>query len=242
MSTNQHTYLETRLNAEIKQDAHESILIFQKERIGLKNSLEIGFLKEVDAQIQKEIVMTDDELIIKAAIPVSYKRFEALQTEDEKTRWIFAHQLVEKAGSETYARLNIVVCPENIVYNTGMTPFFIHYGVMESLPPIEKDEETLWLETKAAVAAAVDWSRTFEEYVNYHETLELKADAAAIMSMVDHQSLLEFIKEQLQALEIKEATYVKLPKKKWQTSKFVLIGLAILLIPALIFTLYTFDL
>ena len=44
--------------------------------------------------------------------------------------------------------------------------------------------QTLWLETKAAVAAAIDGSCTFEEYVNYHETLELK-ECAEIMSMAD---------------------------------------------------------
>ena len=97
----------------------------------------------MNPKIKKEIVITDDELIIQAAIPASFKRFEALQSEDEKTRWMFAHQLVEKACiRHPYPRLNLVVCPENIVYSTGMTPFFIHYGVMESLPPFEKNEET----------------------------------------------------------------------------------------------------
>ncbi len=240
MSTNQSTYLKKLLDANIKKEENTRTFEFQKERIGLKNSLEITFLKEVDPQIQKEIVMMDDELIVKATVPDAYKEFNALRTEDEKARWIFAYQLVEKVKRQPYPRLNLVVCPENIVYNTGMTPLFIHYGVMESLPPFEKNDERLWLETKATVAAAVDSSRTFDDYVHYHETVDLSTVTAKIMSMADHSSLLEFIEMELQALQEKESTYVKLPQKKWKTSKFASIGLGVLLIPAILFILYTF--
>ena len=240
MSTKKVTYLKELLDAEINEEENKSTFIFQNERIGLKNISEIEFIREVDSKINKEIVMTDDELIIKTFIPETYKRFGALQKEDERSRWIFAHQLVEKVTAHPYPRLNIVVCPENIMYDPGMTPYFMHYGVMKSLPPFEEDDTRIWLETKAAVAAAVDGSRTFDEYVNFHETLVLGTSAAEIMSMVDHQSLLGFIKEQLDLLEEKEATYVQLPKKKWKMSKIFLIGLTVLLVPALIFTFYTF--
>lgn len=240
MSTNQSTYLKTLLEANIKQEENTRTFIFQKERIGLKNSLEITFLEEVEPQIRKEIVMTDDELIIKATVPQSYKEFDALRREDEKARWIFAYQLVEKVKRQPYPRLNTVVCPENIVYDTGMTPFFLHYGVMESLPPFVNEEERIWRETKATVAAAIDPSRAFDDYVHYHETVELSTIPAEIMSMADHSSLLEFIETELQVLQKKESTYVKLPQKKWKTSKFASIGLGILLIPAILFILYTF--
>ena len=240
MSTKKVTYLKELLDAEINEEENKTTFIFQNERIGLKSISEIEFLREVDPKISKEIVMTDDELIIKTLIPETYKRFGALQKEAERSRWIFAHQLVEKVIAHPYPRLNIVVCPENIMYDPGMTPYFMHYGVMRSLPPFEEDDARIWLETKATVAAAVDGSRTFDEYVNFHETLVLGTNAAEIMSMVDHQSLLGFINEQLGLLEKKEATYIHLPKKKWKISKIFLIGLTVLLVPALIYTFYTF--
>jgi type VII secretion protein EssB len=240
MPTKKTTYFESLLDLEITQEKNQTTFVFQTERIGLKSKAEIEFLKEADDAIRKEIQMTDDELIINVYIPSAYKRFNALRSEDEKTRWIFAHQLVEKVKTLEYPRLNLVVCPENLVFNTGMTPFFLYYGVMESLPPFGKDEERVWLETKAAVAAAVNSSHTFEEYVNYHETLELKAVDATIMSMTNPQALLDYINEQLEQLKKRENTYVHLPKKKWKASKFLSIGLGIVLVPALIFTIYFF--
>jgi len=237
-----NSYLESLLDSEMNEDENKRTFVFQKERIGLKSSTAMEFVKDADAdaEIEKEILLTEDELIIHVHVPTSYKKFEALGVEDEKTKWIFAYQLVEKVRTHAYPRLNLVICPENIVYSTGMTPYFIHYGVMESLPPFEVNEERLWLELKAAVAAAVDNSRTFEEYVKYHETLELKEIGLLIMSMVDSESLLAVIQEQLAAVVEKEKHYIELPKKKWKTSKWFSISLGLLLVPALICTFYFF--
>ncbi len=238
MSIKKKSYFESLLGSEMIEEENKRTLVFQKERIGLKNSAEIEFLKNADSEIEKEIVLTEDELIIHAYTPTSYKKFEALKVEDEKTKWIFAYQLVEKVRTHAYPRLNLVICPENIVYSTGMTPYFIHYGVMESLPPIEESDERNWLELKATVAAAVDSSRTFEEYVKYHETLQLKEIGMLIMSMVDSQSLLDVIQEQLALVVEKEKNYIELPRKKWKTSKWLSICLGLLLVPALIFAFY----
>ena len=186
----------------------------------MKKSSEIDFIKVADSEIQREISITEDELFIRATIPKTFKSFDSLNFEDKKTRLIFAYQLVQKIRTHSYPRLNLVICPENIVYNTGMTPFFIHYGVMESLPPFEKNEQRIWMETKATVAAAVDQSHSFEEYVKYHETLELKGTGASIMAMADSQSLLNFINEQLILEMEREKTIIKLPRQKWKASKW----------------------
>ncbi|MFJ7932756.1 type VII secretion protein EssB [Sporosarcina sp. NPDC096371] len=238
MSNKKQSYLESLLDSEMHEEGNKRTFVFQKERIGLKSSTAIEFVKEADAEIKKEIVVTEDELIIHAYPPPSFKKFEALSVEDEKTRWIFAYQLVEKVRTHAYPRLNLVICPENIVYSTGMTPYFIHYGVMESLPPFEENTERNWLELKATVAAAVDSSRTFEEYVKYHETLELKEIGQLIMSMGDSESLLAVIQDQLARIVEKEKHYIELPRKKWKTSKWLAIGLGLSLVPALILTFY----
>lgn len=240
MATNIHTYLKNRIGAEINQEENKTTFVFQKERVGFKRTSEIIFLKEVNPQITKDIVITDDELIIQAEIPSNFKRFSEIHKEDEKSRWMFAYQLVEKVHSHPYPRLNLIVCPENTVYSRGMEPLFIYYGVQGSLPPFEKNEERIWLETKAVAAAAIDGSFTFEEYLKYSEILELKEIGSSIMSMQDSQSLLNYISEQLDQLEIREKENVRLPRKKWKITKGLSIGFGVLLLPAIVFTIIYF--
>ncbi|CAM3251019.1 type VII secretion protein EssB [Filibacter tadaridae] len=237
MPTEPHTYLKNLISGDINEEEKKSTFIFQKERIGLKKSAEVTFLKEVNPEIEKEVILTEDELIVTATIPESFKRFDAIHLEDAKIKWMFAHQLVEKIDAHPYPRLNLIVCPENIVYSRGMTSAFIYYGVLESLPPFENDDERVWLETKAAVATAVDGSFTYDEFIKYHKTLELKETGATIMGMSDSQSLLDYIEEQLEQQEEREKTFIKLPQKKWKTTKWLTIGLGILFIPALIFAI-----
>lgn len=240
MATNIHTYLKNRIGAEINQEENKTTFVFQKERVGFKRTSEIIFLKEVNPQITKDIVITDDELIIQAEIPSTFKRFSEIHKEDEKSRWMFAYQLVEKVHSHPYPRLNLIVCPENTVYSRGMEPLFIYYGVQGSLPPFEKNEERIWLETKAVAAAAIDGSFTFEEYLKYSEILELKEIGSSIMSMQDSQSLLNYISEQLDQIEIRERENVRLPRKKWKITKGLAIGFGVLLLPAIVFTIIYF--
>ncbi|TQR11767.1 type VII secretion protein EssB [Psychrobacillus lasiicapitis] len=240
MATNSHTYLKNRIGAEINEEESKTTFVFQKERVGFKRTEEIIFLKEVSPKILKDITITDDELIIQAVIPSSLKRFSFMRLEDEKSRWMFANQLVEKVYAHPYPRLNLIVCPENIVYSRGMDPSFLYYGVMGSLPPYETNDEQVWLETKAVVAASIDPSFTFEEYLKYSEILELKEIGAKLMSMTDSESLLDFIGQQLEQLEVREQANVKLPRKKWKITKWLSIGLGVLIIPAIIFTIIYF--
>ena len=235
-----YTYLKNRTGAEINEEANKTTFVFQKERVAFKRTEEIIFLKEVNPKISKDIVITDDELILQAMIPKDYMRFKDIQREEEKSRWMLGYQLVEKVYSHPYPRLNLIVCPENIVYSKAVEPMFLYYGVLGSLPPYETDEERLWLETKAVVAAAIDDSFTFEEYLKYSEILELKEIGATIMGMKNSQSLLDYIAEQMEQLEIKERSNVKLPRKKWNWTKYLAIGLGILILPAIIFTIIYF--
>ena len=75
MANRSHTYLKNRIGAEINEEPLKTTFVFQKERVGFKRTEEIIFLKEVNPKIKKDIVMTDDELIIQADIPASFKRF-----------------------------------------------------------------------------------------------------------------------------------------------------------------------
>ena len=240
MANRSHTYLKNRIGAEINEEPSKTTFVFQKERVGFKRTEEIIFLKEVNPKIKKDIVITDDELIIQADIPASFKRYDAIHAEDEKPRWMFAYQLVEKVYSHPYPRLNLIVSPENIVYSKGMDPVFLYYGVLGSLPPFEANDERTWLETKAVVAAAIDGSFTFEEYLKYSEILELKEIGSAIMTMKESDSLLSYISKQMELLEEKELENIKIPQKKWKFTKWLSIGLGVLIIPAIVFAIIYF--
>ncbi|MFJ7825345.1 type VII secretion protein EssB [Psychrobacillus sp. NPDC096623] len=240
MAYRSHTYLKNRIGAEINEEALKTTFVFQKERVGFKRTEEIIFLKEVNPKIKKDIVITGDELIIQADIPASFKRFQVIQEEDEKSRWMFAYQLVEKVYAHPYPRLNLIVSPENIVYSRGMDPVFLYFGVLGSLPPFETNDERVWLETKAVVAAAIDGSFTFEEYLKYSEILELKEMGSTIMSMKESDSLLDFISQQMEQLEVKELENIKIPRKKWNVTKWLSIGLGVLLVPAIVFAIIYF--
>ena len=240
MVNHSHTYLKNRIGAEINEETSKTTFVFQKERVGFKRTEEIIFLKEVNPKIKKDIVITDDELIIQADIPASFKRYDAIHVEDEKSRWMFAYQLVEKVYSHPYPRLNLIVSPENIIYSKGMDPSFLYFGVLGSLPPFETNDERVWLETKAVVAAAIDGSFTFEEYLKYSEILELRELGSTIMTMKESDSLLNYISQQMELLEQKELENVKLPRKKWKLTKWLSIGLGVLIIPAIVFAIIYF--
>lgn len=240
MTKNKKTYLKMLIDAEINIEESKRTFIFQKERIGLKSEMEIQFIKEIEPTIEKEVIVTNDEVMISAVIPKEFQSFKEILKEDDQKKWIFAHQLIEKVQNHPYKRLTPVVCPGNIVFDAGMTPYFIHYGILDRLPPFAEEPERIWLETKAVIATVIDNSKTFDEYVKYHEALDLNAQTTAIMNMADRTSLLIYIKEQLELIEKEAEKQIHLPLKKWRTYKYGGIALGVLFVPAIIFILYTF--
>lgn len=240
MSMKLSTYLTNLTGVELTEEQQQSTFVFQLERILFKQQNEIAFLEAVQPDIQKSFTVTEDELVITANIPSSYRRFNDILKEDEKSKWLFAHQLVQQVMTHSYDRLHLVVCPENIVYNRGLRPSFLFYGVLDSLPPFEQDDERVWRETKAAVAAVVDRTYGFEDYYKYYETLNLQEIGANVMAMPDEVALLAFLEEQLNHIEKKQQEAITMPLKKWKSVKWFAIGLILLCIPALISTLIFF--
>ncbi|HEY4552631.1 MAG TPA: type VII secretion protein EssB [Bacillaceae bacterium] len=239
MSEKETTYLEDQLGAVIKHESDSCTFIFQREKINLKDAAEMEMLKEIDPFIQKEIRLTDDELILTVQPPTNFEKFHKIKTKDRKSRWIFAHQLLETVKNHRLARLHLVVCPENIVFDQGLKPYFLHYGVKESIPPYEKDAEKLWLETKSAIAAAVDPKFKFAEYFKFHKTLELSGTAKDILGAENAEALSGFISRQIDEIEQEEKQIVHITRKKWNVTRYVSAGLAALLLPALVYAIYT---
>ncbi|MBS2970807.1 type VII secretion protein EssB [Metabacillus sp. KIGAM252] len=232
-------YLEQQLECSITKEKLERSFIFQQEKIKLDDPLEIAMLEKIDQDIAREIEMTENELIIKVRPSESYQNFSELHKKDRHSRWVFAHQLVEKVKSHTYPRLHLVVAPDNLVLTKGLAPFFLHYGVKESLPPYEKDEERIWHEVRAVIAAAIDEKFTFEEYIKFHDTLQVSPLVKEIFDAKTTEDLSALISRKIMLLEEKERSLVHIPEKKWKTFRYVGLGLIILLIPAIIYTVYS---
>jgi type VII secretion protein EssB len=239
MPEQKQPYLEHQLEAIIEKENNSRTFIFQRGKIKLNDSVELEMLKEIDPSIKKEIALTDDELNLKVEFPPAYLSFARLNNKDDQSRWMFAYQLVKKVQKHSLSRLHCIVCPENIVFDQSYTPYFLHYGVKESLPPYEKDEAVLFQELKATVAAAVDGKYTFEQYLKFYETLELSQFTANILAAAGIEELMDLILKNLHEIDEKEKKLVNIPIRRWKMTRYVAMGLLILLLPALIFTFYS---
>lgn len=238
MSGKQKSYLENQLEAVAEKTDAGYTFTFQREKIKLLDGLEANVIKDINPFFHKEIDVTDDEVIITIQPPSSYKAFRFMKAKDKKSKWQFAYQLVQAVQQHNLSRLNLIVAPENIVFDKGLTPYFLHYGVKESIPPYERDEERVWQELKAAAALAVDGAFAFEDYLKFNETLTFSAEAKAILDAESYADLLELIQTHIDELEAKAKTYIHIPRKKWNIQRYIGLGLIVLLVPALIYSMY----
>ncbi|WP_168412917.1 type VII secretion protein EssB [Bacillus salacetis] len=238
MSQKKGSYLQDKLEAAVHRKENKMTLIFQKEKIRLDDISEISILKSIDPAIEKEIIMENDELQIRNIIPDGFAFPSQLRGSD-KERLMCSLQLVQKVERHNLTRLHLIVCPENIVFDQGLTPHFIHYGVKESLPPYEKDADLLLRETKAAAAAIADRQHTFEEYMKFNETLKLSPAAERILKAESMEQLGVVINDLIEETKKTDSLLMSVSKKKWKLNRYVLLGVSILLIPALIYSIYS---
>ncbi|MCY8180210.1 type VII secretion protein EssB [Bacillus paralicheniformis] len=239
MAEKKKTYLEDQLEAVMTKEDGAYIFRFQREKINLVNGLEANVIKEVDPSFNKETVMTDDEVQILIQPPSEYKEFRYIKGKNKKSKWLFAYQLVKAVEEHSIKRLHLIAAPENIVFDKGLTPKFLHYGVKESIPPYEDDEERLFNEVKAAAALAVDGQFTFEEYLKYSETIKFSDQVKDIITSGTYGDLKAVIQKRIDELDAEEKTLVHLPKKKWKIQRYIGLGLILCLIPAVLFSFYS---
>ncbi|RKJ71641.1 type VII secretion protein EssB, partial [Butyricicoccus sp. 1XD8-22] len=153
MSEKIQSYLEKQLDVTLKFEPEQITLTFQKEKVKLEDDLEIALLREVNPFIQKEITLTEDELIFTYKKEPNFITFEKLRSLDKKSRWMVASNVMKSIMMHSSNRLHAILCPENILIDESLTPYFLHYGVKESIPPYERDDKRLLQETKATIAA-----------------------------------------------------------------------------------------
>jgi type VII secretion protein EssB len=238
MSQKSGSYLEEKLEAIVHKKENKMTFIFQKEKIKLDQIEEIHFLKNINPSIQREITMENDELCIVNTIPDSFSFYPQLKA-NEKERLMSAYQLVQNVRNHTLSRLHLIICPENIVFDQGLTPHFIHYGVKESLPPYEKDADFLLKQTKATVAAIVDRQHTFDDYFKFSETLKLSSMTKDILEAESIERVGEVLNHLIKEAKKSDSLLMTVSKKKWKLNRYVLIGISLLLVPAIIYSIFS---
>ncbi|OAS83040.1 MULTISPECIES: type VII secretion protein EssB [Metabacillus] len=238
-SQNDISYLQEKLEAVIKQDEQSIAFTFQIEKIKLDDPTEISFLKEINPKIKKEITMMDDELSILHTIPNTYTFLPRLDQVDVRDQLRIAYKVVQKAEIHSLSRIHLLVCPENIVLDQGLNPYFLHFGVKESLPPYEKNSDQLLKEVKATVAAIVDKQYSFEQYVHYFDTLKLSDFTKKVRTAQSFNELISIIEERIQHENVEKELLMTVNKKTWKINRYVLYGVSLCLIPALVYSIYS---
>ncbi|MFE4708344.1 type VII secretion protein EssB [Peribacillus simplex] len=232
-------YLEKKTEAAMMKVDNGHLFVFQRAKLSMQDPLELQLIHEADDTLQKHIEVTEDEVQIRVNPPASFFVFSKAKEKNPLSRWLSSYQILKKIRNHELSRLQLVVCPENIVFDSGLAPYFLHYGLKDSLPPYEHDQDELFKETKATISALVDGQYTFEEYLLYHKTLKLSNESQSILESGTWDELSTLIQTRIEALEKEEKAFVHIPEKKWKTGRYTLWGTVIVLVPLLLFTIYT---
>ncbi|SNT46182.1 type VII secretion protein EssB [Bacillus sp. OK838] len=232
-------YLEKKTEAAMVKDDNGYLFVFQRAKLSMQDPLELQLIHEADDALQKHIVVTEDEVQIRVNPPASFFVFSKAKDRNLLGRWVSSYQIVKKIRNHELTRLQLVVCPENIVFDPSLTPYFLHYGVKDSMPPYEHNHDELFQETKATISAFVDGQYTFEEYLLYYKTLKLSNESKSILAAGTWDELTTVVQKRIDALEKEEKAFVHIPEKKWRMGRYTLLGTMIVLVPLMFFTIYT---
>ncbi|WMT19715.1 type VII secretion protein EssB [Parageobacillus toebii] len=233
------TYLEAQIDAVMTKDKHYAI-VFQRAKLRMQHPLELQIIKEIDPYLSRDIDVSEDEVKIAITPPASFFPFSAVRKKSLLSRLRAAYQLVIKVKNHSLRRFILIVCPENLVFDHGLEPFFLHVGIKESLPPYEPDEARLLQEVKATVLALTDGQHRFEEYMKFYETLKCSDIAKGILQAEHLEAILSVLERWMDEEEAKERASVYIPKRKWNVQRYIFFSTIGLLIPAMIYTFYSF--
>ena len=239
MDEKKSSYLEKKTEAAMMKDDNGHLFVFQRAKLPMQDPLELQLIHEADDALQKHIEVTEDEVQIRVNPPASFFVFSKAKGKNPLSRWLSSYQILKKIRNHELSRLQLVVCPENIVFDSSLAPYFLHYGVKDSLPPYEHNQDELFKETKATISALVDGQYTFEEYLLYHKTLKLSSESKSILAAGTWDELSMVIQSRIEDLEKEEKSFVHIPEKKWKTGRYTLWGTVVVLVPLLLFTIYT---
>ncbi|WP_027409951.1 type VII secretion protein EssB [Anoxybacteroides tepidamans] len=233
------TYLEAQIDAVMTKDQHYTI-VFQRAKLKMQHPLELQIIREADSYLLRDIDVSEDEVKITINPPESFSPFSAVRKKSLLSRLRAAYQLVTKVKNHSLRRFILIICPENLVFNHALEPFFLHVGIKESLPPYEPDEMRILKEVKATVLTLVDGQYRFEEYMKFHETLKCSSAAKEILQAEHLDALLSILERQMDEEEAKERASMHIPKRKWKMQRYIFFSTVGVLVPAIIYTFYSF--
>lgn len=234
----QRSYLEKKLDAKITYESDKIEFVFQRAKVKMTDELEIELIKTAHPDLHKDISLTEDQVIVTYHLPKSYAQFKDIYQHNIQSRWQFAYNVLQLIRSHSLPRMKLVVSPSNIVYDQGLVPRFLHYGVSESLPPYEQDEELLWLETKAIIAVIADEKHDFSTYLSHYTTKEMPAIPKSIMQAESYEEIIDIIEENMKKNDAYEQTVIHIPTKKWKLRRYIIWVLTILLIPSIAYSVF----
>lgn len=232
------SYLEQELDMMITYTDDMIEFTFQRAKVKLTDDLEIQMLKNMNPELSPAFELTEDQLTIGFHPPVSYSRFDDIHKKSVRSKWQLAYNIIQRIQSHSLERLKLIVSPDNILFDQGLVPHFLHYGVSESLPPYEDDEERLWLETRAIIAAIADNKHDFNTYLAHYETLDMAKVPEQIMYAETYEEIINIIEENIQADEAYEKTVIHIPEKKWKVRRIWTWVFVVLLIPSLAYSAF----
>ncbi|WZY01294.1 type VII secretion protein EssB [Bacillus sp. FSL W7-1360] len=239
MDEKKKRYLEEQTGAAVArtEDGHYTITL-QYEEIKLHDVLEAQILDGCDAYTTRTISQNDDDFVITVRSNTPLTPFGTVRRKTESTRLFIAAALIQKVMQHRNDKLHLIICPENVLVSEALDIVLIHYGIKNSMPPDERDEEKLFLELRATLSALLDGQYHFNEYMNDNGVLKLSPKATSLMKQTTLEALRDLVSKWIQVHEKEEAALHKVPKKKWTIQKWTGIGLIVALVPAIVFTVY----
>ncbi|SDB86931.1 type VII secretion protein EssB [Shouchella lonarensis] len=239
MSEKKQLYLEEQVGMQLEKDENNHYTItFQNEEIKLNDTLEAKVLDGCDLLTTREIKQSEDDFVIKIKPVIPLRSFGALKNKEESAKLFIAHALIQKVIEHDHDKLQLIVCPENLLVSDGLDVTFIHYGVKDSIPPYEKDNERVLLELRTTLLVLLDGNHRFKEYMNHHDTLKLPTKATSLLEQTTLEGLRELVSRWIQEHEQQEKLLHKVPKTKWTIQKWTGIGLGVALVPAIVYIVY----
>ena len=130
------SYLEQELDMMITYTDDMIEFTFQRAKVKLTDDLEIQMLKNMNPELSPAFELTEDQLTIGFHPPVSYSRFDDIHKKSVRSKWQLAYNIIQRIQSHSLERLKLIVSPDNILFDQGLVPHFLHS------PPISMSART----------------------------------------------------------------------------------------------------
>src|SRR5699024_6899327 len=123
------SYLEEELDTTITYHEEKRDFIFQRAKVKLSDELEIQMLKTMNPELQQERNSAEDPLIITNQPPTTDSSFNDIYQKSNPAKWQFAYNIIQRIRDHSLQRLKLIRSPDNISFDLGLVPHFLHDGV-----------------------------------------------------------------------------------------------------------------